>query len=262
MCAKEWTVIPMSARLHVAICVPTFRGAVMSETTTSLVTLAGLLISSGIGYDFVTLQATEVSAARNMMATKVLRERDISHLLFVDDDIGFDPETVLELLRARAPVIGCVYPKRQISLARFHQAAQAGASIEAATGLAQDYVAHHLRGQQIVVKDGLCEVESLGMGLTLIHREALEGMLTAGAVRARPSPVQPDALGNSEIYGFFDPIHDPAADIWFSEDVSFCRRWREQCGGKVMALVAPVLAHVGHFAYAGSYAARLKASAT
>lgn len=262
MCAKEWTVIPMSARLHVAICVPTFRGAVMSETTTSLVTLAGLLLSSGVGYDFVTLQATEVSAARNMMATKVLRERDISHLLFVDDDMGFDPETVLELMRARAPIIGCIYPKRQISLARFHEAARAGASLEAATGLAQDYVAHHAPGRDIVVKDGVCEVESLGMGLTLIHRAALEKMAASGAVRARPSPVRPDALGNHEIYGFFDPIHDAAADIWFSEDVSFCRRWRERCGGEVLALVAPVLSHVGHFAYSGSYAARLKASVT
>ncbi len=126
---------------------PTFRGAILSETTTSLMTTAGLLLTSGIGYDFVTLQATEVSAARNMMASKVLRERDISHLLFVDDDMGFDPETVLDLMRAQAPVIGCIYPKRQLSLARFHEAARAGASLETATSLAQDYVAHHVPGR-------------------------------------------------------------------------------------------------------------------
>ncbi len=109
------------------------------------------------------------------------------------------------------------------------------------------------------MKDGACAVASLGMGLTLIQRGVLETMAATGAVRARPSPVQPDALGNVELYGFFDPIHDPAADLWFSEDVSFCKRWREQCGGEVRALVNPVLSHVGHFAYTGSYLARLKA---
>lgn len=249
----------MSARLHLAICVPTFRGAITAETMTSLMTLSGLLLHSGVGYDFVTLQATEVSIARNMMATKVWREKDVSHLLFVDDDMGFDPETVLDLLRAQTPISGCIYPRRTLDLARLHEAARAGASLEAATSLAYDFIAHHPAGQPITVERGFCKVDSIGMGLALIERKVLDTMVAREVVRARPSPVRPDALGNVEIFGFFDPIHDPAIDIWFSEDVAFCKRWRETCGGEVLGLAKAEVTHVGQFAYRGSYMARLKA---
>ena len=65
----------------------------------------------------------------------------------------------------------------------------------------------------------------MGMGLCLIARTAFEKLIASGKVRAKR------ISENAELksYGFFDHIEQ--GDVTFGEDFSFCKRWREICGG-------------------------------
>src|SRR4051812_3457683 len=59
-----------------------------------------------------------VAHARNYFASRVLNEASYTHLLFVDADMGFAPILIEHMIAANKPVVGCVYPKRQLDLGK------------------------------------------------------------------------------------------------------------------------------------------------
>jgi hypothetical protein len=84
-----------------------------------------------------------------------------------------------------------------------------------------------------------------------------ETMLEKGAV----SEYRGDNLlsdSGLRYYGFFDklPVGD---DVPPTEDISFCRRWTDQCGGEIRAIIDAEIWHHGPFRYAGTYVDNLKA---
>jgi hypothetical protein len=58
------------------------------------------------------------------------------------------------------------------------------------------------------------------------------------------------------LFGFFDPIY--RADEYASEDMAFCERWRELCGGEVWALVSRKIGHIGEMVFDTPYIEKLK----
>ena len=55
-----------------------------------------------------------ISRARNAASAFALHD-DFSHLLFIDSDIGFDPQDVFKLIEADQDVVVGVYPKKYYS---------------------------------------------------------------------------------------------------------------------------------------------------
>jgi hypothetical protein len=61
-----------------------------------------------------------------------------------------------------------------------------------------------------------------------------------------------DMLTGGRILRFFDSMDNPNSGR-MSEDLSFCYRWREMCGGEVWAAVGHEIEHVGQYSYKSNY---------
>jgi hypothetical protein len=255
----------IASDMKVAIATPTHDGNVTYEYLHSLRALESDFRKNQIQSDLITLEGTTLAFARNTFASIVMNDKSYTHLLFVDADMGFMPEAVMKLIRSGHAVTGCVYPTRQLNLAKFHAASRSVASSEQAQLFAADYVAaaaleKNDRGQY-VVKDGFVRTRRIGMGITLIRREALEEL----AVKL------PELVSSSEKDRYYakavnGPVlqcfaHIYADGVLSSEDASFCKRWI-QCGGEIWALIDQTVVHVGRYKFLGNFAKSMQVLAS
>ncbi len=124
-------------------------------------------------------------------------------------------------------------------------------AIYPAKGLPREWVGSGIEGAEY--RPGFIECEGTGGGLLLIQRDAVTKMIE----------VYPDQVGQYMVIGdfaatgakrtlrFFDNIYGEKGKV--SEDISFCRRWRE-AGGRVWASVGYEMQHVGPFVFSGCFA--------
>ena len=234
--------------MKVAIATPTLDGNVTYEYLHSLRALENDFRKNQIQSTLITLEGTTLAFARNTFASIVMNDKSYTHLLFVDADMGFMPEAVMKLICSGYAVTGCMCPTRQLNLVKLHAASRSMTHPEQAQLAAADYVAaaaleRNDRGQY-VIKDGFVRTRLIGMGITLIRREALEEL--AQKLPELVSSSDKDRYYAKAVKG---PVLQCFANIYAdgvlsSEDVSFCKRWI-QCGGEIWALIDQTVIHVG-----------------
>jgi hypothetical protein len=204
-----------------------------------------------------------ISQARNAFATRVLENPSITHLLFIDADVGFGPEAIRRMIDFDHDVVGCFYPRREFDLDRLHGISRQVDNPKTAWMIAQDYVTGALirddlgNGQTgYVVTNGFVQARQIGMGLTLIKRSVLERMRDAYPELLAPATRRYRELGvREQVLQAFESM--PNEDgVYVSEDLSFCERWR-RIGGEIWVCVDEVITHVGRMAFEGRYLDRL-----
>ena len=210
----------------VLVFIPAFGRQITSTTFESTHHLMSALMSKGIHATIATYSWPDIAEIRNMVLSwwyDVMP--DSTHLLFVDADMGFRPEMVLDMLAFGEPMVGAAYPKKTYPIE------WAGSGIGAPEQ-----------------RRGFIEVEGLGMGCFLIRRDGVTAMIEKFPELVFDYMTLTDLanMGATRTFGFFDPIRLPNGKV--SEDISFCRRFRET-GGKVWASIAYPLTHVGPWAF-------------
>jgi hypothetical protein len=240
-----------NAPLSLFVAIPTY-GGVQPEHAAAVLRLQAWALAQGLPIEVVQHGMTEIARSRNILATRFLEADGPTHLLFIDSDIAFEPGAVAALIAAQRPVVGAVYPKRQIDLDRLIAAARRLSDRDQIVASAMDYVVLP-DGDHAEVVDGLVRAAGLGMGLCLIERGVFTSLLATGRIKQGPKA----AATQGQVPGFFDPIELPGEIL--SEDLSFCRRWRELCGGEVWAMVDQPIAHIGTMAFRACMLDALKA---
>jgi hypothetical protein len=180
-------------------------------------------------------------------------------LLFLDADMGFAADLIERIIDFDKPMVGCLYPNRQRKLARLMDAARGGAEPASALDAANTYVGVPL------IEDGRAETlgpfiraREIGTGIMLVKREVLEKLVAAYPELRTDDPVY-RGLGMGPISQLFDSFQGPSG-MFLGEDVAFCRRWTERCGGEIWACYDAEIAHVGRDVVRGNYANRLPAA--
>lgn len=222
---------------NVYVFVPAFGRQITSTTFEATHHLMLAFMSKGIHATISTFSWPDISEIRNMVLSFWYDTMPNStHLLFVDADMGFQPEMVLDMMAFSEPMVGAAYPKRTYPIE------WAGSGIEAAE-----------------TRSGFIEVEGLGMGCFLIRRDAVTAMIEKFPELVFDYMTLTDLqqMGAKRTFGFFDPIRGPTGKV--SEDISFCRRYRET-GGKVWASIAHPVSHVGPWAFTACLAQERAAS--
>jgi hypothetical protein len=170
-------------------------------------------------------------------------------MLFIDADIGFEPEQVFRLLRFDADMSAAAYPIKEIAWDRVVQAAQAGRDVKRA-GL--NYVTAWA-DSRVTARNDFARVRYAGTGFLMIKRAAMEKLRDAHPELRyrRVHYAGSDAFAEStNRYALFDTMIDPVTGEYLSEDFAFCRRWTD-LGGEIWLDLRSKLSHMGQQEFAG-----------
>lgn len=241
----------------IAIATPSLRENFTGYFVKSLFDLHRICMDSGIQVNL--LMAGRISLvchARNVLASKFLYETSASHMLFIDDDIGFDARDIHRMLEwSHLPVVGAIYPGKAIDWDSVKTIIQnnpniSGYELERAAAIYkhQFSTAGYIGDMRTIGGDRPFEVSYVATGLMLISREILLKLIAAGRAPVGESNV--DDSANLQVRHFFQTTYTGDRAM-VGEDVYFCRSVRS-IGESVHACGWPHVVHTGLRDYFGS----------
>jgi hypothetical protein len=157
---------------------------------------------------------------------KMMTNQSATHFMFIDADIRFQPESILQMMACDKDVIGGLYPKKALPV---------------------NYVINLKR--ETKVQGDIFTVDTMGTGFLLFKRHVYEQLC-----KAHPECKYVDDVGLGKqyeptMYSIFDVAIDEKGH-YLSEDWLFCRRW-SALGGEIWAHGKVLLNHIGHYEFVG-----------
>lgn len=213
-----------------------------------------------------------ITRARNYCVDEFMRS-EAEHLMFIDSDIGFNPQDVIALMALQAQheeydVIGGPYPKKCISWEKIKMAVDKGVADENANELEKfvgDYVFNPKGGTQQIAIGEPAEVLEIGTGFMMVRKDAMQKFSEAYQQYSyKPDHIRTEAFdGSREIIQYFQAEIDPKSKRYLSEDYWFCQKAQE-IGLRTWLCPWMKMQHVGAYIFGGSLAdlASIGASAT
>ena len=208
-----------------------------------------------------------ITRARNYLVDEFLRS-GMTHLLFIDADIHYDPRDVIALLALSMEegkdVIGGPYPKKSIKWNAIRDALKKNPELPVSEieKVAGDFVFNPVPGTEKFSVGEPIEVLEIGTGFMLVKREVFKVMEDAyPQLRYKPDHVgQANFDGSRYIHAYFDTVIDSkdnggkGSDRYLSEDYMFCQ-WYRNTGGKIWLCPWMKTHHIGTYAFTGDMAA-------
>lgn len=205
-----------------------------------------------------------ITRARNYLVDEFLNRSECTHLLFLDADIGFDPNDIIALLAIDKDVIGAPYPKKSLKWANIKKAIVKNPSIEDGelSKIVGDYVFNPVKGTQRFSISEPLEVLEIGTGYMMIKRHVFAQFAAAyPQLKYLPDHVgQAHFDGSRYIHAYFDCFIDTkengggGSERYLSEDYSFCQRWRF-IGGTIHLCPWMKSTHCGSYMFEGNLSA-------
>ena len=238
------------------IATPSYSGAMTTAYVRSLLALVNLAWARGFPMQTRFLDGDSlIPRARNRLAAEFLADARWTHLLWIDADIGFEPEAVLRLLLADREVVAGAYPYKADGwpAAGLPQPLPAGLRRTDFDTLTARFPVSHLTPPAAADADGFVEVRHAPTGFMLIARSALERMARElPELRYTADPLSDGTPAPWPHYRFFDIMVEPDGGRYLSEDFAFCERWRG-LGGRVFIDGQSDLVHHGAHGYRGRF---------
>lgn len=190
-----------------------------------------------------------ITRARQNVVAHFLANEAATHLLFIDADVGFEPDQVFRLLDFDADVTAAIYPLKRIDWTKV--AAMAAANREELRSSSLSYVLGIGDMSRVETRDGFARAEYAATGFLMLRRQMLLAMIERYPELRYLHEHRPnDPLDNSPWrYALFNCFVDESG-TYLSEDFSFCRRWTEM-GGEIWVDLQSRLTHVGTMSFEG-----------
>lgn len=242
--------MPEGTRPTLFIATPMYGGMCTGAYVQGLVMTINKLRELGVvtRWCFMTNESL-ITRARNELVRAFL-ETEMSHLMFIDADIGFNGDAVAQLLAADKDVVCGIYPKKEVNWDSVKRAARAGK--EELEDHAGAFVFNMLGGDHAETDDSGCfEVRHGGTGFMLVKRGVFEH-LAPHVPTYRVSSTTDPATGEYYkplTHEFFATSIDPSGAL-LSEDYHFCELFRRH-GGAIHAQPFVRLTHTGTYTYDG-----------
>ena len=247
---------------HVFIGTPCYGGLCHVNYVVRLMNTQQLLAQLGIqcSVEFMKNESL-ITRARNNMVAKFMSNPETTHLLFIDSDITWHPMDVVKLLAAEKDVVGGIYPKKRYAWERLtpenikdfvsRKKLYYNKDKSEEDLIRENLVNYNLNYDRKTMKieNNLLEIYTLATGFFCVSRNCLKTMM-----EKHPQTKYTDDIGylqgseNNYAYALFDCIIIDTH--YFSEDWTFCHRWRE-IGGKIWVDVTIELSHTGNEDYKG-----------
>ena len=225
--------------------------------------------SLGIGYSLEFCRNDSlVSRARNNLVAKAMTDPEMTHILFIDADITWNPSDILKLIVCNKALCGGVYPLKHYYWERLtanpeknfiKEVLERKKKSEFHAHISDELMIQHnllryninYNNNVLSIDNNLAKVKHLATGFMMIKRSTIEKMS-----QAFPSTKYTDDVGflqgkeNDYAYALFDcGVED---NHYYSEDWLFCHRWTKM-GGSIWLDVTINLVHTGNEDFSGSY---------
>jgi hypothetical protein len=217
-------------KYHLHIGMPCYGGNVSEPTMTSLLRFILMAQQVGLNWSLDTMvNESLVTRARNNLMAKMMTNTSATHFMFIDADIRFQPESILQMMACDKDVIGGLYPKKALPV---------------------NYVINLKR--ETKVQGDIFTVDTMGTGFLMFKRHVYEQLC-----KAHPETKYVDDVGLGKqfeptMFSIFDVAIDEKGH-YLSEDWLFCRRW-SALGGEIWAHGKVLLNHIGHYEFVGDLA--------
>lgn len=214
-------------KCHLHIGIPCYGGMVSEPTMTSLLRFILMAQQVGLNWSLDTMvNESLVTRARNNLMAKMMTNEQATHFMFIDADIRFQPESILQMMACDKDVIGGLYPKKALPV---------------------NYVINLRR--ETKVQGDIFTVDTMGTGFLMFKKEVYVKLCAA-----HPETKYVDDVGLGKqyeptMYSIFDCEIDEKGH-YLSEDWLFCRRW-SALGGEIWAHGKVLLNHIGHYEFVG-----------
>jgi hypothetical protein len=197
-----------------------------------------------------------VTRSRNTLVSQFLLTKEATHLMFIDADIGFEPELVHRMLAFDQDVVGGMYPAKAM---RWDIPAPLKDKEPLNTAVLQ-YVGKFCQGPELERRGPFATGVYCATGFMLIKRNVIERLVEAHPECPYTSDhVYTPTQSERTFYALFECMIDPETKEYLSEDFGFCRMWRA-LGGKIWLDVEGGLVHTGPHDFVGNPALRFGSS--
>ena len=212
-----------TTRVH--ICMPCYGGMLTESTFMSYIKWSNTCRQLGLDWTMETMtNESLISRARNTLTAKFLHNKESTHLMFVDADIGWEPWHLLVMLNRDVDVIGGLYPMKSLPV---------------------KWCVNGFDGAE-EGPDQLQEVSKTGTGFMLIKRHVFEKLDAHPAVKPFINDIGLPAELNPYMKTYFDTA--VRENRYYSEDWTFCENWRD-LGGRVWVDKRILLKHTGTYVF-------------
>jgi hypothetical protein len=213
-----------TTRVH--ICMPCYGGMLTESCFMSYIKWANTCRQLGIDWTMETMtNESLISRARNTLTAKFLHNKESTHLMFIDADIGWEPWHLLVMLNAQKDVIGGLYPMKSLPV---------------------KWCVNGFDGAQVSEDGTLQEVSKTGTGFMLIKRDVFEKLNAHPATKPFINDIGLPAELNPHMKTYFDTA--VRENRYYSEDWTFCENWRD-IGGQVWVDKRVLLKHTGTYVF-------------
>lgn len=255
------------SNVKLMVATPCYGGLMYESYVKSLISLTETCREKNIKFTLFTLtNESLISRGRNTCVAAFLAS-DCTHLLFIDADITFSPDSVLRLIACEKELCGCCYPKKTLDLKKAISVVNTeqissddelmAKSLHYVVNFKPINVSTNEHGQkvtQVNIEDGFAEVSELGTGFMMIHRSVFDKMRQAfpDDTYVNDLDLMKEDEFKDKFWLFFDTIRHPESRRYLSEDYAFCYKWTTGCNGQIwMDLLSP-LNHTGTFTFKGN----------
>ena len=192
--------------MSILIALPCYGGMVSDKTAKGLFNLGKELRTAGVDHGLITLaNESLVTKARSRIANFFMNNTQYEYVMFIDADIGFEPEYVMRLLSHKKDIACGAYPMKSIPLRYNYNITQPP-----------------------VASGDLIQIDNVGFGFALIHRRVFEGIRNEygkelkyiPALNHSTYPITEEEYHNS--YHYFNELKKD--DSFLPEDFSFFER--------------------------------------
>lgn len=209
-----------------------------------------------------------ISRARNNLVAKAMACSDMTHMIFIDNDITWDPFDIIKLMVANKPISGGIYPLKSYNFNKIIPTENNPNPIQAIIDKKDNSLLKKIDNEHAIqmnllkynvnyaskivsIENNLTKVKHIATGFMLIQREAIEKMCTY-----YPETKYTDDVNflttdeNKFAHALFDcGVVD---DHYLSEDWMFCNRWSSH-GGDLWIDITINLTHTGIHDFKGCY---------
>ena len=237
------------------IALPCYDQLISEPTVMSLIRTVMQFKEIGLKFSICTMSDSLISRARNQIAAKFLANKEFTHLMFIDCDLGFSGDDIIKLLWHDKDIMTAAYPIKNIDCELVANNAKAGTPSNELMESSLRYVVNTVKagsGDKVRVDKGAIEVYDAGTGFMLIKREVFEKLISAyPELRYQDDTGGLQENEKDHTYAFFNSYVDPDTGRFLSEDYGFCRYWQEINGG-VWTDPSIEMLHLGRMRYQGT----------